>query len=82
MTPYPVRTRRWTRAEYERLIDVGVFHSREPLDRVLEIYRRPIADPSAPFGWRYASREVLSAESSVGLLAVPGARILVSDLLP
>jgi hypothetical protein len=41
-----------------------------------------MSDPSAPFGWRYASREVLSAESSVELLAAPGARILVSDLLP
>jgi Uma2 family endonuclease len=52
------------------------------VDRVVEIYRRPIQAPSAPFGWRYASREVLSAESSVELLAAPGARILVSDLLP
>jgi len=52
------------------------------VDRVLEIYRRPEPDPSAPFGWRYASKEVLSAGSSVELLAVPGARILVSDLLP
>jgi Uma2 family endonuclease len=52
------------------------------VDRVVEIYRRPVPDTSAPFGWRYASKEVLSAESSVELLAVPGARILVSDLLP
>jgi Uma2 family endonuclease len=191
MATYPVRTRRWTRAEYDRLIDVGVFLPDEPLellggelivgepqesahytaiglvedalraalqpgwlvrsqgplelddesepepdvavtrgdrrsysrrhpsrpalvvevadsslafdrehkgglyararvddywivnlvDRVVEIYRRPVADPSAPFGWRYASREVLSAESYVELLAVPGARISVSDLL-
>jgi hypothetical protein len=35
-----IRTRRWTRAEYDRLIDIGVF------------------------------------------LAVPGARVLVRDLLP
>jgi len=192
MATYPVRTRRWTRAEYDRLIDIGVFLPHEPLellagelivsepqgsahytaiglvedalravlepgwlvrsqgpvelddesepepdvvvtrgvrrtfsrrhpsrpalvveisdtslafdrehkgslyararlddywvlnlvDRVLEIYRRPVRDPSTPFGWRYASREVLSAESSVELLAAPGARILVSDLLP
>ena len=192
MATYPVRTRRWTRAEYDRLIDLGVFLPNEPLkllggelivseprgsahytaiglvedalraalqpgwlvrsqgplelgdesepepdvavtrgdrrsysrrhpsrpalvvevadsslafdrehkgglyararlddywivnlvERVLEIYRRPVADPSAPFGWRYASREVLSAESFVELLAVPGARISVSDLLP
>ena len=192
MAMYPVRTRRWTRAEYDRLIDIGVFLSGEPLellrgelivselqgsahytaiglvedalraalgpgwlvrsqgpielddesepepdiavmrgdrrsyshrhpsrpalvlevaesslafdrehkgslyararlddywivnlvDRVVEIYRRPVPDTSAPFGSRYASKEVLSAESSVELLEVPGARILVSDLLP
>ena len=192
MAMYPVRTRRWTRAEYDRLIDIGVFLSGEPLellrgelivselqgsahytaiglvedalraalgpgwlvrsqgpielddesepepdiavmrgdrrsyshrhpsrpalvlevaesslafdrehkgslyararlddywivnlvDRVVEICRRPVPDTSAPFGSRYASKEVLSAESSVELLEVPGARILVSDLLP
>ena len=32
MATYPVRTRRWTRAEYERLIDIGVFHPGEPLE--------------------------------------------------
>jgi len=32
MTTYPVRTRRWTRAEYDRLIDVGVFLPDEPLE--------------------------------------------------
>jgi hypothetical protein len=37
---------------------------------------------SAPFGWRYASKEVLSAESFVELPAAPGARVRVSDLLP
>jgi Uma2 family endonuclease len=52
------------------------------VDRVLEVYRRPVPDPSAPFGWRYASSEVFSAESFVELLAVPGARVLVRDLLP
>src|SRR3989449_8846678 len=167
MATYPVHPRRWTRAEYARLIDVGVFHPGEPLellggelivsepqksahytaiglvedalraalepgwlvrsqgpialddesepepdvavtrrarrsyirqhpsppalvvevaesslafdrerkgrlyaraglddygivnlvDRVLEVYRRPVPDPSSPFGWRYASRE-------------------------
>jgi Uma2 family endonuclease len=52
------------------------------VDRVLEIYRQPVADAAAPFGWRYATREVRGAESSVELPAVPGARIRVSDLLP
>jgi len=192
MATYPARTRRWTRAEYERLIDIGVFRADEPLellggelivsesqnsahytaiglvedalraalepgwlvrsqgpialddesepepdvavthgarrsysrqhpsrpalvvevaesrlafdrehkgslyararledywivnlvDRVLEVYRRPVPDASSPFGWRYASKEVLSAESFVELLAAPGTPILVSDLLP
>jgi Uma2 family endonuclease len=51
-------------------------------DRVLEVHRRPVLDPASPFGWRYASREILSAESVVELLALPGARVRVSDLLP
>jgi Uma2 family endonuclease len=50
--------------------------------RVLEVYRRPIADPAARFGWRYASTEVLAPGSSAAPLAAPAARILVSDLLP
>ena len=52
------------------------------VDRVLEVYRRPVPDSSSAFGWRYASREVVRAESFVELLAAPGARVLVSDLLP
>jgi hypothetical protein len=41
-----------------------------------------VPDSSSAFGWRYASREVFRAESFVELLAVQGARVLVSDLLP
>ena len=52
------------------------------VDRVLEVHRRPIPDPSAPFLWRYSSKETLGPESSIAPLAVPGARILVSGLLP
>jgi len=32
MTTYPVRTRRWSRSEYEHLIKVGVFHPGEPVE--------------------------------------------------
>src|SRR2546430_1233550 len=32
MTTYPARTRRWTRAEYGRLIEVGVFRPGEPVE--------------------------------------------------
>jgi Uma2 family endonuclease len=192
MATYPLRTRRWTRAEYERLIEVGVFRPGEPVellggqlvvsepqksehhtavglvddalrsalpagwlvrsqgpielddesepepdvavvpgnrrtyshrhpdrpvlvveisesslafdrehkgglyararledywivnlvDRVLEVYRQPVTDAAAPFGWRYAIRQVLRAESPVELLAVPGTHVRVADLLP
>ncbi len=52
------------------------------IDRVLEVYREPAADPSAPFGWRYARREVFDASAQVSPLAAPGASIRVADLLP
>jgi Uma2 family endonuclease len=32
MTMYPIRTRQWTRAEYDRLIDIGLFRPGEPLE--------------------------------------------------
>jgi Uma2 family endonuclease len=52
------------------------------VDRTLEVYRQPVSDRSARFGWRYASREVFGPTSSVASLAVPHGPILVSDLLP
>jgi len=52
------------------------------VDRVLEVYRRPIADPATRFGWRYASTEVLPPGSSATPLAAPAAHVAVSDLLP
>ena len=50
--------------------------------RVLEVYREPAPDPSAPFGWRYARREVFDAAARVSPLAAPGDGVRVSDLLP
>jgi Uma2 family endonuclease len=34
MTRYPVRTRRWTRKEYDRLVDVGVLRDDEPIELI------------------------------------------------
>jgi Uma2 family endonuclease len=192
MTTYPIRTRRWSRTEYDRLIEVGVFHPDDPvellggelivaepqgsahhtavglmedvlraalgagwlvrsqgpialdddsepepdvavvrgqrrdysqqhpsrpvlvvevaesslafdrrhkgslyaraglgdywilnlIDRVLEVHRSPVPDASAPFGWSYASIEMLGPEASTAPLAAPTARIHVRDLLP
>lgn len=52
------------------------------VDRVLEVYRRPAADPSAPFGWRYEAIETLAPDALIAPLVAPGARIAVVDLLP
>src|SRR5580765_2053485 len=140
MSTYGAMTRRWTRIEYEKLIDLGIFRPGEAIDllggelivsepqgalhytailktaraleavfgagwvvrtqgpyaragladswivnlidRVLDVYREPAADPSSPFGWRYTRREVLRPSAEVRPLAMPSAAIRVADLLP
>jgi Uma2 family endonuclease len=52
------------------------------VDRVLEVYRDPVADPAAPFGWRYRSCQILGADAVIAPLAAPAAAIRVADLLP
>ena len=52
------------------------------VDRVLEVYREPVPDRAARFGWRYACREVLDASAQATPLAAPGSSITVSQLLP
>ena len=52
------------------------------LNRVLEIDREPTVESSAPFGWRYASTQVLDATSAIAPLAAPDAPVRVGDLLP
>ncbi len=52
------------------------------VDRVLEVYREPVRDASAQFGWCYARTEVFDATAQVTPLAAPGASIPVSRLLP
>ena len=32
MTEYPVRTRAWTRREYDRLVSLGILHEDEPVE--------------------------------------------------
>ena len=52
------------------------------VDRVLEVYRDPVADPSAIYGWHYRSVTSLAPGDVVAPLAFSSIRILVSDLLP
>ena len=52
------------------------------VDRVLEVYRDPVQDSAAAFGWRYRSVETFGPEASVAPLVLPGALVRVVDLLP
>ena len=52
------------------------------VDRVLEVYRDPGPDPSAPYGWRYRSVTTLTPPAVVAPLAFASGRIAVADLLP
>ena len=50
--------------------------------RRLEVYRAPLSDDSAPFGWRYGHSVALGPDERVAPLAAPQASVLVADLLP
>ena len=50
--------------------------------RVLEVYREPVADAAAPYGWRYARREITAPPGRIAPLAAPAAPVAVADLLP
>jgi Uma2 family endonuclease len=52
------------------------------IDAVLEVYREPVRDADAPFGWRYGSVTRLAPPADVAPTAFPDARIMVADLLP
>jgi Uma2 family endonuclease len=51
-------------------------------DHQLEVYRDPVADPTQPFGFRYANRTILDPGDDVTPLAAPAAQIPVADLIP
>ena len=52
------------------------------VDRILEVYREPVAAPAAPYGFHYRSSTRLRPTATVIPLAAPSAAILVADLLP
>lgn len=51
-------------------------------DRVLEVYREPAPDLTAPFGWRYTAVMRARPPESVTPLAVPATPVAVAALLP
>jgi Uma2 family endonuclease len=52
------------------------------IDRVLEVYREPGADPSAPYGWSYRSVARLTPPAAITLLDPAAGPIAVAGLLP
>src|SRR5262245_15851941 len=52
------------------------------VNRQLEVYRNPVADSSAPSGFRYADVTIHGPGDFVSPLAAPPARVAVADLLP
>lgn len=51
-------------------------------DRRLEVYREPVPDGAAPFGWRHGHHATLGLDERVSPLAFPGTDIAIADLLP
>jgi Uma2 family endonuclease len=51
-------------------------------ERRLEVYREPVPDAAATFGWRYGSALMLSPEAQIAPLAHPAGAVTVADLLP
>lgn len=52
------------------------------VEHVLEVYRDPGPDSSAPYGWRFQSVVRLAPPAVVVPLAFPTSHIAVADLLP
>jgi Uma2 family endonuclease len=51
-------------------------------DRRVEVYRDPVPDAGAVFGWHYSRTVALRPDERVSPLAAPVAAITVADLLP
>jgi len=51
-------------------------------DRRVEVYREPVSDAAAPFGWRYGRSIALGPNERVSPLAAPAAAVVIGDLLP
>src|SRR3989442_1077556 len=74
-----VKTRRWSRVEYDRLAEYWIVNI---VDHALEVYREPERETDEREDWTYRSVESLRPPATVTPLAAPHARIAVADLLP
>jgi len=61
---------------------IGDYRTVNIPDRRLEVYRDPIADAAAPFGWRYGRAMAPGADDHVSPHVLPAVAIPVGRLLP
>jgi len=52
------------------------------LNRQLMVFRQPVADESAPFGFRYQLKQTMEASGRNAPLAIAGVEISVAEMLP
>jgi Uma2 family endonuclease len=52
------------------------------VDRQVEVYRQPVNDEDALYGYAYADKVIYREHDTITPLAQPGTTIAVSDLLP
>ena len=73
--PSPLRRARGCRWPKRGRRDGWRARSRAP--RVLEVYRDPVPNAAAPYGWRYGTAERLTSTAIAAPLALPSVRIAV-----
>ncbi len=79
-----------TTLPYDRKVKGSLYAKSEIADywivnlqkRQVEVYRRPMIDASAKFGYSYADKKIFTEEEFVSPLAKPKTKIAVADLLP
>lgn len=77
-----LRYDRRTKGSLYARVGIADYWSLNLVDRMLEVYRKPVKDKKQRFGFGYADRADLGATDLATPLAAPGASIAVADLLP
>lgn len=77
------QTQKWTRAEYYRMADLGLFRDqRVELIEGIEVRRNPVPDAGEHYGWRSQDVLLLGPQDRIAPLAAPKKHIAAADLLP
>lgn len=79
-----------TSLAYDRVTKGSVYASRAIADywiinlveNQVEVFRKPVRDESAEFGWSYREQRILKKGDSIAPLAAPKRKIKIASLLP